>query len=114
MKTQQEQREQRRRERAAAMECEVRDGSLVVRQMTEAERVRYPPRGPAKVGFARLDPVERERARRLAELETEDRYRRERYSLYRAKAYGPRPTSETRLRDLKLASERAEERLRHA
>jgi hypothetical protein len=61
-----------------------------------------------------LDPAARERALRIADLEAEDRYRRERYALYRAKVYGPRPTSAARLRELKLASERAEARLRRA
>jgi hypothetical protein len=62
----------------------------------------------------RVDPVQRERAMRLEDLEAEDRHRRERYDLYRAKVYGPRPTSAARLRELKLASERAEARLRRA
>jgi hypothetical protein len=51
---------------------------------------------------------------RMAELEAEDRYHRERYALYRAKTYGPRPSSAARLRTLKLASEAAESRLRRA
>ncbi|HEX6460894.1 MAG TPA: hypothetical protein VF032_18405 [Thermoleophilaceae bacterium] len=42
MKSHQERREERRRERAAAMERQVRNGSLVIRQMTDAERQRYP------------------------------------------------------------------------
>jgi hypothetical protein len=62
----------------------------------------------------RLDPAELARAHRMADLEAEDRYHRERYALYRAKTYGPRLTSATRLRELKLASERAEARLRRA
>lgn len=37
---------------------------------------------------------------RLAELEAEARYARERYQLYRARAYGPRLTSVGRLREL--------------
>jgi hypothetical protein len=57
---------------------------------------------------------ERERAMRIEDLEREDRYHRERYALYRAKVYGPRATSAARLRDLKLASDAAERRLRHA
>jgi hypothetical protein len=48
---------------------------------------------------------------RLADLEAEARYQRERYDLYRARAYGPRATSDTRLRELKQASERAQQRL---
>jgi len=51
---------------------------------------------------------------RIQDLEREDRYHRERYALYRAKVYGPRPTSPARLRALKLASEAAERRLQHA
>jgi hypothetical protein len=51
---------------------------------------------------------------RILDLEREDRYHRERYALYRAKVYGPRATSAARLRELKLASESAEQRLRRA
>jgi hypothetical protein len=51
---------------------------------------------------------------RIAELTDEARYHRERYDLYRAKTYGPRATSPTRLRDLSRASSAAEERLRAA
>jgi len=46
------------------------------------------------------------------ECECEARYRRERLALYRARAYGDRPTSATRLRELERASNQAEERLR--
>ena len=47
-------------------------------------------------------------------LEAEARYARERYQLYRAKAYGPRPTSVARLRELQRIHEGAEARLRRA
>ena len=47
MKTAQERAEERRREKLAAVEKQVRDGSLVVRKMTAEERARYPPR-PAR------------------------------------------------------------------
>jgi hypothetical protein len=47
-------------------------------------------------------------------LEAEARYARERYQLYRAKAYGPRPTSMARLRELQRIHEGAEARLRRA
>jgi hypothetical protein len=47
----------------------------------------------------------------LAELEAQARYHRERHDLYRARAYGPRETSDTRLRELKNASDRAQQRL---
>jgi hypothetical protein len=47
-------------------------------------------------------------------LEAEARYARERYELYRAKTYGPRPTSMARLRELQRIHEGAEARLRRA
>ena len=43
MKTAKERAEERRQEKLAAVERQIRDGSLVVRQMTDAERARYPP-----------------------------------------------------------------------
>jgi hypothetical protein len=52
--------------------------------------------------------------RRLEELEAEARYHRERYELYKAKTYGPKPTSDARLRDLLRRHEGAESRLRRA
>jgi hypothetical protein len=50
----------------------------------------------------------------IEELEAEARYARERYQLYRAKTYGPRPTSMARLRELERIYEGAEARLRRA
>jgi hypothetical protein len=44
MKTTQERALDRRREKLAAVEEQIRSGSLVVRKMTAAERARYPPR----------------------------------------------------------------------
>jgi hypothetical protein len=52
--------------------------------------------------------------RRLAELEAEARYARERHQLYRAKAQGPRATSVGRLRELERESQRAQGRLDRA
>ena len=52
--------------------------------------------------------------RRIEELEIEARYQRERYELYKAKQYGPRPTSETRMRELERLHHGAEARLRAA
>jgi hypothetical protein len=52
--------------------------------------------------------------RRLEDLTAEARYNRERLELYRAKAYGPRPTSQARLRDLERASVVSEARLHRA
>jgi hypothetical protein len=51
---------------------------------------------------------------RLVALEAEARYARERYQLYRAKAYGPRLTSPGRLSELERQSKRAESRLDRA
>jgi hypothetical protein len=47
----------------------------------------------------------------LVVLEAEARYARERYQLYRGRAYGPRATSHTRLRELERALKFAESRL---
>jgi hypothetical protein len=51
---------------------------------------------------------------RLDELEAEARYHRERLELYKAKTYGPRPTSDTRLRELERMDRGAASRLRRA
>jgi hypothetical protein len=50
----------------------------------------------------------------VAELRADARYARERYDLYRAKVYGTRPTSMTRLRELERAHLAADARLLHA
>jgi hypothetical protein len=51
---------------------------------------------------------------RIEDLQAEARYHRERYDLYRAKVYGPRPTSMARLRELERAHQGAEARLARA
>ena len=50
----------------------------------------------------------------LDDLRAQARYARERYQLYKAKAYGQRATSPARLRELERACEQAEARLRAA
>ena len=50
----------------------------------------------------------------LDELRADARYWRERCDLYRAKTYGPRPTTPSRLRELERAASAAEARLRRA
>jgi hypothetical protein len=50
----------------------------------------------------------------IEDLRAEARYRRERYDLYRAKIYGPRPTTMARLRELERAHQGADARLRRA
>jgi hypothetical protein len=52
--------------------------------------------------------------RLLEELEAEARYHRERYDLYKAKAYGPKLTSDARLKELERRHRGAESRLRQA
>jgi hypothetical protein len=52
--------------------------------------------------------------RRLDELRVDVRYHRERRDLYRAKRYGPRPTSLVQLKDLERACVLSEARLRRA
>ncbi len=51
---------------------------------------------------------------RIEELRADLAYMRRRRDLYRAKQYGPRPTSPERLRELERAVTQAEQRLRHA
>ena len=53
-------------------------------------------------------------ADRIARLRMDARYHRERRDIYRAKAYGKRPSSALRLRELERAAELADERLRAA
>ena len=50
----------------------------------------------------------------IESLEAEARYARERYDLYRAKTYGPRPTSLARLREFERIHQGAEARLARA
>jgi hypothetical protein len=52
--------------------------------------------------------------REVEELRVEATYARERYHLYRAKMYGLRPTTMSRLRELERISEGADARLRRA
>jgi hypothetical protein len=51
---------------------------------------------------------------RLEELREEARYRRERLALYKARLYGGRALSESKLRELQRASDGAGARLRAA
>ncbi len=50
---------------------------------------------------------------RTEELRADARYARERYELYKARAYGSRPTSMVKLRELEHGATRAQERLEH-
>jgi hypothetical protein len=58
--------------------------------------------------------VSRGSERRLDELTVQAQYARQRYDLYRARAYGPRPSNPARLRELERECARAEEALRFA
>jgi len=53
-------------------------------------------------------------AARIEDLRAQARYHRERLDLYRAKMYGLRPTTMTRLRELERSDQGAEARLRGA
>jgi hypothetical protein len=50
----------------------------------------------------------------LEDLRTRARYARQRFDLYKAKAYGPRATSPTRYRELEREADAADARLRAA
>jgi hypothetical protein len=50
---------------------------------------------------------------RLEELRAEARFARQRLDLYRARAYGSRPTSPAKLRELEQEATRTQERLEH-
>ena len=52
--------------------------------------------------------------RHLDDLRAQAQHARQRYDLYKAKAYGPRPTSPARMRELQRTFEQAEARLRFA
>jgi hypothetical protein len=54
------------------------------------------------------------KAAALRELEAEARYARERYQLYKARAYGSRMTSRERLRELERKARLATARLERA
>jgi hypothetical protein len=54
------------------------------------------------------------REERLAELRMQAEHARRRLDLYRARAYGMRPVSESRMRELERTAEAADARLRHA
>ena len=47
----------------------------------------------------------------MEDLRAQARYARQRYDLYKAKAYGSRPTSDSRMRELQRECEGAEARL---
>jgi hypothetical protein len=51
-------------------------------------------------------------SRHIDDLRVQAQYARQRYDLYKAKAYGQRPTSPARMRELERACEQAEARLR--
>ena len=50
----------------------------------------------------------------IEQLVAEARYARERYELYKARAYGGRPVNPSRLRELQRVHEGAQARLRRA
>lgn len=50
---------------------------------------------------------------RLEQLRAEARHARQKRDLYRAKAYGPRPTDPARLRELEREADRTQARFEH-
>jgi hypothetical protein len=61
------------------------------------------------------DPAQnRPSAARLEELQAQARYARQRYDLYKARAYGPRLTTPARMRELEREVSRTEANLRFA
>jgi hypothetical protein len=64
-----------------------------------------------RAAAARRGPEDDAADAELERLEAEARYHRERLALYRAKAYGSRATSQTRLEELERTSARAQARL---
>jgi hypothetical protein len=94
-----------------------------VRGLMRADRARRDAAGSQGAGRSidearatadRPRPVDDVSEAEMARLEAEARYHRERLALYRAKAYGPRPTSLTRLRELERTSAGAQARLEQA
>jgi hypothetical protein len=61
-----------------------------------------------------MSPSHPQTSRRLEELKAGERLARERYELYRARVYGPLPTSIGRLRELDHAWKLAQSRLHRA
>jgi hypothetical protein len=74
--------------------------------------------GRASQAGAQLSTVsgmsQRSRAARLDELQAQAQHARQRFDLYKAKAYGPRLTSPSRLLELERESARAQANLRFA
>jgi hypothetical protein len=60
MKSPQERAQERRRQKLADVEEQIRSGSLVVRQMTAAERARNPQRGPRPQSTAKRAPIKQD------------------------------------------------------
>jgi hypothetical protein len=71
--------------------------------------------GPATAdGLIAVSAQSRTTAARLDELQVQARFARQRYDLYKARAYSDRPTSPARLRELERECARAESGLRFA
>jgi hypothetical protein len=65
-------------------------------------------------GQALSDRARKASGQRLNELEVQARFARQRYDLYKARAYGERPTSPARLRELERECARADTAWRFA
>jgi hypothetical protein len=80
----------------------------------EPPAVEAPPRAPRPVRSRHAPAADSRPAARLDELRAEERYQRERLTLYRRKRLLGRPTTDTHLRELERLLASARERVRRA
>jgi hypothetical protein len=100
-----------REDKAALLHAGIRSGPPATRADLDG-----PPAMKTKIHRSPFDRVDAARVERneRERLRDEARYRRERLELYRARLYGGRATSQTKLRELQRASDGAAARLRRA
>jgi hypothetical protein len=97
----------RRSDRPNARETAFREREAEARATREAGT-------PEARAIREAGTAEAASAQRLDELRAQARFARERYDLYKARTYGPRLTSPSRLRELERESERAQTSLSFA
>jgi hypothetical protein len=92
----------------------LQDGPPAAEPAAEPPAVEAPPRAPRPVRSRHAPPAAGRPAARLDELRAEERYQRERLTLYRRKRLLGRPTTDTHLRELERLLASARERVRRA
>lgn len=97
----------RSHDRGAALRSREPKGQVAASESEPPVAANATPRRPSSAGV-------RTSAARLAELGAQARFARERYDLYKARTYGPRLTSPSRLEELERESERAQTSLAFA